>query len=165
MLSIIIPTKNEPCINDLIKDIRKKVKQKHEIIVVDKSDAVPEIRGAKLVRQKSDGLGAAVLEGVAASKGGIILMMDGDGSHDPAYIDKMFLEMKNNDIVIGSRYVDGGSSSDMLSRVIVSKLLTAAVSIVLGLGIKDPMSGFAMYRRSVLGKIRLNPKGYKLLME
>ena len=165
MLSIIIPTKNEPYINDLITDIRKKVRAKHEIIVVDKSDAIPKIKGAKLVRQKSDGLGRAILEGVVASKGDIILMMDGDGSHDPVYIDKMLSLIKSYDIVIGSRYVEGGSSNDSLPRAVVSRALTAFVSLFLGLRIKDPLSGFAMYRRSVFDSTVLSPKGYKLLME
>lgn len=165
MLSIIIPTKNESYINALVSDIRKKVRAKHEIVVVDKSDALPKIKGAKLVRQKSAGLGRAILEGVAASKGDIILMMDGDGSHDPAYIDKMLSLIKNYDVVIGSRYVKDGSSNDTLPRTAVSKLLTAAATVILGLGIKDPMSGFAMYRRKIFDSIMLSPKGYKLLME
>lgn len=165
MLSIIIPTKNEPYINELVADIHKKVSAEHEILVVDKSDNPPAIKGARLILQKSNGLGNAVLEGLSEAKRDVILMMDGDGSHDPEYIGSMLSYIKNYDIVIGSRYVKGGSSDDGLSRVVISRLLTFIVSSLLGLEIKDPLSGFAMYRRAVLESAMLNPKGFKLLME
>jgi len=57
MISILIPTKNEPLINDLIEELHKQIKQHHEIVVVDKSDKSPFIKNARYVRQKSDGLG------------------------------------------------------------------------------------------------------------
>lgn len=165
MISIIIPTKNEPYINQLIEDIRAKVKSEHEIIVVDKSGVPPKLARAKLLLQKTDGLGNAVLEGIREAKGEFIVMMDGDGSHDPEYINDMFSRMSDSDIVIASKYVPGGKTEDYASRVFVSRVFNAVVASFLGLKVKDLMSGYAMFRKSIFDKITLRPKGYKLLLE
>jgi len=165
MISIIIPTKNEPYINQLIEDIRAKVRAEHEIIVVDKSDNPPKIARAKLILQKTDGLGNAVLEGIKEAKGEFVVMMDGDGSHDPEYVNAMLERMKDSDIVIASKYVPGGKTEDYASRIFVSRVFNAAVAWFLGLKVKDIMSGYAMFRKEIFGKIILRPKGYKLLME
>lgn len=165
MISIIIPTKNEPYINQLIEDIRAKVKTEYEIIVVDKSDGPPRLARAKLLIQKTDGLGNAVLEGIGEAKGEFIVMMDGDGSHDPEYINNMLERMNNSDVVIASKYVPGGKTDDYASRIFVSKVFNAVIARFLGLKVKDLMSGYAMFRRDIFDKIKLRPKGYKLLME
>ncbi len=165
MISIIIPTKNEPYINQLIEDIHAKVKEEHEIIVVDKSDSPPKLARAKLLMQKTDGLGNAVLEGIKEAKGEFVVMMDGDGSHDPEYINDMLARMGDSDIVIASKYVPGGKTEDYASRIFVSRVFNAVIAAFLGLKVKDLMSGYAMFRKKIFGKIVLKPKGYKLLLE
>lgn len=165
MISIIIPTKNEPYINQLIEDIRAKVKEEHEIIVVDKSDSPPKLARARLLLQKTDGLGNAVLEGIKESKGEFVVMMDGDGSHDPSYINQMLERIKDSDIVIASKYVPGGKTEDYASRIFVSRVFNAVIAAFLGLKVKDLMSGYAMFRKEIFGMIALKPKGYKLLLE
>lgn len=165
MLSIIIPTKNEPYINRLIKEINKKVKARYEIIVVDKSDFSFKLPGAKVLRQRSDGLANAVLEGVKIAKGEYIVFMDGDGSHDPKYINDMLKFVLQYDIVIGSRYVKGGSSDDSFTRILISKVLNKTTAAFLGLEIKDIMSGYALAKAKLLRNPKLKPKGYKILLE
>lgn len=165
MISIIIPTKNEPYINQLIEDIHAKVRAEHEIIVVDKSNAQPKIARAKLLLQKTDGLGNAVLEGVKETRGEFIVMMDGDGSHDPKYINIMLEKIKDSDIVIASKYVSGGRTEDYGSRVFVSKVFNRIIAWFLGLKVRDLMSGYAMFRKEIFGRIKLRPRGYKLLLE
>ena len=74
MISVILPTKNEPLINELIQDVHNALKDyEHEVVIVDKSDVTPEIKNAKIIVQQSKGLGNAVLDGVANSKGRILL--------------------------------------------------------------------------------------------
>ena len=165
MLSIIIPTKNEPYLQQLIDDIGGNVKTEHEIIVVDKSATTPVVSGARLIRQKSDGLGNAFVEGLKEANGDMVVIMDGDGSHDPAYISEMLGHSKDYDIVVGSKFADGGSSEDTASRAIVSKAFGSAIGALLGLKIKDPMSGFALFRRSVFNGLDLRPRGYKIVLE
>jgi dolichol-phosphate mannosyltransferase len=165
MISIIIPTKNEPYIQELVDNINNVIRQDHEIIIVDKSSAVPKVKGASVYEQKSNGLGNAVLEGLGHSKGEIIVMMDGDGSHDPADLEKMLERIPEYDIAIGSKLVKGGRTEDDLSRRVVSRFIDAFTRTALGLKQKDPSTGFMAIKRSVIQKISLKPKGFKLVME
>ncbi|MFH1473781.1 MAG: glycosyltransferase [Candidatus Aenigmatarchaeota archaeon] len=165
MISILIPTKNEPLIQNLVNEINKTIKQKHEIIIIDKSRRNPKIRGAKVLRQKSDGLGNAFLEGFAKSKGNIIAVMDGDGSHDPDDLKKMLAKIPEYDIAIGSKLVVGGRTEDSFSRRIVTRVTNSIARTILGLNIRDLMTGFIVVKRSVLEKIKLRPKGYKFVLE
>ncbi|MEM5829230.1 MAG: glycosyltransferase [Candidatus Aenigmatarchaeota archaeon] len=165
-VSIVIPTKNEPYIQKLVGRIHRALSTlSKEIIVVDKSDVAPKVKGAKLIRQKSDGLGKAVLEGVEFAKGDVIVLMDGDGSHRPEDLSKLIEKTKDYDIVIGSRYTKGGKTKDKFYRVLISRIFCLITSLVLGLKIKDSMSGFSAVRRSVYKKIKLNPKGFKINTE
>ncbi len=166
MLSVILPTRNEPLINELIQEVNLALKDyKHEIIIVDKSDVKPEIKDAELIIQKSKGLGNAVLEGVANSNGEHILVMDADFSHDPKDIVKL-LEKKNEyDIVMGRRYGKDARSDDKLFNRIYSRFTCNVTSLVLGLNMIDPLNGFALIKREIYDKIKLNPLGYKIHME
>jgi len=165
-VSVIVPIKNEPCIHELVKKIHRALsKVEHEIIVVDKSDKTPKIKNVKLVIQKSDGLGNGVIEGLEFATGNIIITMDGDGSHRPEDLPKLIEKAKNFDIVIGSKYVTGGKTEDISYRIIISKIFCRFVSFILGLNIKDNMSGLAAVRREVYEKIKPNPRGFKINME
>lgn len=165
-VSIIIPTKNEPHINELVKKIHIALsKVKHEIVVVDKSDVPPKVKNAKVVIQKSDGLGNAVIEGLEFSTGDVIITMDGDGSHRPEDLMKLTEKAKDFDIVIGSKYVAGGKNKDKSYRIIISKIFCWFSSFFLGLNVKDNMSGFAAVRREVYEKIKPSPRGFKINLE
>jgi dolichol-phosphate mannosyltransferase len=165
LLSILIPTKNEPLIQRLVNRTNKAIKRKHEILIIDKSSRKPKVRGANVIRQKSDGLGNAVLEGLALAKGDVIAVMDGDGSHDPEDLNKMLKKLPKYDIVIGSKLVAGGRTEDSISRRIVTRVTNSIARTILGLKIKDLMTGFIVVKRSVLERIKLKPKGYKFVLE
>lgn len=164
-VSIIIPTKDEPYIQTLVKRINEIVSVKHEIIVVDKSKYLPKVRGAKVVKQKSDGLGKAFLEGLKIAEGDVIVLMDGDGSHRPEDLPRLLEKVKDYDIVIGSKYVKGGRSRDKIHRILISRFYSFLASFLLGLNIKDSMSGFSVVKRDVYNKIKLNPLGFKVNTE
>jgi len=89
MISVVIPTRDEPYAQTLVDNINNEIQQEHEIIIVDKSSVTPTIRGAKVVTQQSSGLGNAILEGLKKAKGDVIAILDGDGSHDPSDLKKM----------------------------------------------------------------------------
>lgn len=165
MISVLIPTKDEPLIQDLVNKINKVLKEKHEIIIIDKSSVTPKVKNAKVIKQKSDGLGNAVLEGLKESKGDIIVTMDGDGSHRPEDLIKLIEKTKEFDIVIGSKYIKGGKTEDKNYRILISKIYCLFASLILGLNVKDNMSGFAATRREVYDKINLKPKGFKINTE
>jgi len=166
-VSVLIPTKDEPFINKLVQQIHKQLaKYNHEIIVIDKSEIIPKIKDAKVLIQKSDGLGKAVLEGLQYATGNVIVTMDGDGSHRPEDIPKLLEKIGKYDIVIGSRFTSGGKSLDYSTlRSLVSKSFSWIVWIFLGIKIKDSMSGFSAIKKKVYNKLQLNPLGYKINME
>lgn len=165
MISVIIPAKDEPYLQTLVDGINREVRQGHEIIVVDKSAAAPRVRGARVLRQKSDGLGNAILEGLKRSGGDVIAVMDADGSHDPADLRRMLGKIPQYDIVLGSKLVRGGKTEDSYPRRVVTLFLGAIARTCLGVDVRDPMTGFMVIKRSVLKKIRLRPRGFKIVME
>jgi len=165
-VSVLLPTKNEPLINELIQEVHKVLgKTPHEIIVIDKSDIPPKIKDAKLIIQKTDGLGNAILEGLNKATGDVILTMDCDYSHDPKDIPKILNGIKDCDIVIGSRYVNGGKTEDNFLRKIISKISCLAASLILDLNVKDSMNNFVAARKEVYRNLKLNPLGLKINME
>lgn len=172
MISVILPTRNEPLINELIEEIHSVLKEKHEIIVIDLSDNPPKIKNAKLYRQKTKGLGNAVLEGVEKATGKEIVVMDADFSHDPNDIPRVLKQLRSGyDFVIGSRYCAGARTEDnerrygIFPNAFISKIYCGLASSLLHLDIKDPMNGFAAGRKEVYDAIELNPRGYKIHME
>jgi len=164
-ISILIPTNNEPYITELVKEIHKTLKINHEIIIIEKSGKIPKVKNALVIKQKSNGLGQAVLEGLQHATGDVIVTMDGDGSHMPEDIPKLIEGLNQADIVIGSRFVKGAATKDKTHRKLISFLFRKFASAILSLKIKDSMSGFTVVRKKVYGKLRLTPLGYKINME
>jgi len=153
MISVIIPCKNEPYLSTLIARIHREVKSPHTIHV-----------------QKEEGLSNAVMEGVRKSNGDVIAILDGDGSHNPQYIDLMASLLSRYDVVVGSRYTSAkmrGNSEDSAIKSLISVITCKAVNVLFKLKIKDPMSGFVVMKRRVFDKLRslLKPVGLKFLLE
>jgi len=165
-ISVLIPAKNEPLINDLIEKIHEVLRNfEHEIIVIDKSDVPSKINNVKLIIQKSTGLGQAVLEGFEESTGDMIIVMDADFSHNPKYLPKFIKNLKKSDIVIGTRYISGGKNEDYWIRQIISRGAIFLIKTFLGIKTKDPVSGFIGIKRKTINSIQLNPIGFKILVE
>lgn len=164
-LSIIIPTKDEPAIQELIDEINKTIKQNHEIIIVDKSKVQPQVKGAKIIRQRSDGLGNAFIEGLSYAKGNIIALMDGDGSHRPEDLINMLSETEKYELVLGSKLIKGGHNDDSLGRRMVTLAFAWFTRLILWVDIKDPMTGFMVAKKDIFNKIELKPRGFKIVIE
>jgi dolichol-phosphate mannosyltransferase len=98
-----------------------------------------------------------------------ILSMDADFSHQPKYILDMLREIKNCDLVIGSRNIKGGGVENWsFFRNMISKGGSLYSRIILGVDIKDFTGGFNMYRKKVLGSIELEKiksEGYSFAIE
>jgi len=69
------------------------------------------------------------------------------------------------DFVLGSRYAKGGKNSDSFLRRVVSRSFNRFARVTLGLGYKDPMSGFILARKGVFEKVQPNPIGFKINLE
>ena len=106
-------------------------------------------------RPKKDGLGTAYKEGfeLALSLGcEAVIQMDADLSHRPEYIPKMLSMLGKYDVVVGSRYIDGGGTDDKwgLGRKILSSVGNFGIKLVSGIKVKDATSGFKAFRISAL---------------
>lgn len=176
---LIIPTYNEALnIGKLIRAL-KLLKADLKIIVVD--DASPDGTG-KIVSKIADvvlisrkrklGLGSAYKEGFkyAFSHGyDVVGTMDADFSHDPKFLPKMITKIKDHDLVIGSRYVKGGNIIGFnFVRKLISGSAQFAARSILGLKVKDATSGYRIYKKKVLVRIKFDSilsQGYSYLIE
>jgi len=118
------------------------------------------------------GLGTAYVAGfkkaleIGASR---IMTMDADFSHLPRYIPAMLQKCEEVDIVIGSRYVDGGGTAQCtIPRKVLSRGANGFACLMLGLRARDATAGFRCYRREVLESVDLDgirADGYSFLIE
>jgi dolichol-phosphate mannosyltransferase len=116
-----------------------------------------------LHRKAKEGIGRAHIAGMVESMArgaDFVVQMDGDLSHQPETIPEMLGTMLSTDagLVIGSRYVIGGSLSDQwgLHRRLLSRGGSAYVNAIMRLGIRDTTGGFKLWRREVLAAIDLD---------
>jgi dolichol-phosphate mannosyltransferase len=116
-----------------------------------------------LHRKAKEGIGRAHIAGMVESMArgaDFVVQMDGDLSHQPETIPEMLGTMLSTDagLVIGSRYVIGGSLSDQwgLHRRLLSRGGSAYVNAIMRLGIRDTTGGFKLWRREVLESIDLD---------
>jgi dolichol-phosphate mannosyltransferase len=110
-------------------------------------------------RTQKAGLGAAYLHGFdVALKAGydVIGEMDADGSHQPEQLERLIEALRTADLVIGSRYVPGGSVVNWpLRRLFLSRGGNLYVRLLLGIKVKDATAGFRLFRRTTLEAIDL----------
>ena len=180
---IISPTYNES------KNIKSLVEQvlgpnpNYHLLVVDDNSPDGTATIVKELQQKytnlfieerpgKAGLGTAYLFGFKwALKNGYeaIVQMDADLSHDPKDVPKLVEELKENDLIIGSRYVEGVSVVNWpIRRLILSYGANMYSRIVTGMPINDGTGGFNSWRRTLLEKIQLDKvrsQGYSFQIE
>ncbi len=180
---IIIPTYNEiENLPPLLSTIFSFVPQSDILIVDDNSPdgtgQLAEEMKAKdprvhvLHRQGKLGLGTAYVAGFkyAIAQGyDAAFEMDADFSHDPRYLPEFMKAIQQADLVIGSRYIKGGSTPNWsLTRRLISGCGNIFARVVLGMPIHDCTAGFRCYRREVLESIGLDEiqsQGYGFQVE
>jgi len=115
------------------------------------------------------GLASACIEGMLASSAPYLAVMDADLQHDETLVPRLLDAAKRDDvdIVIASRYMEGGSTGELAAERVRMSRLAAAMSRVLGHGLSDPMSGFFVVRRRFLERVvrRLYGRGFKILLD
>ncbi|MBU1148308.1 MAG: polyprenol monophosphomannose synthase [Candidatus Omnitrophica bacterium] len=169
---IMIPTYNEKeNIEGLINEIFKHVNEADILVVDDNSPdgtgliadkiAKQDNRVSVLHRTSNRGRGYAGIDGfkeaIKRKDVRYIIEMDGDFSHDPKHIPAFLKEIKGSDVVIGSRYIDGGRDCDRGPiRVFLSKSVNLFIRKYLKLNIKDCTSGYRCFRRSVIEDLDLD---------
>jgi len=125
-----------------------------------------------LSRKGKLGLGSAYVAGFkyALEKGyDYIFEMDADFSHDPADLKRMLVEIEENDLVIGSRYVEGINVVNWpLRRLVLSFFASKYVRWITFMPLHDPTGGFKCFRRTVLETVNLDgiiSDGYSFQIE
>jgi len=181
-VSIVVPTYNErENVRPLCQGIGSAIDNlwDYEIIIVDDNSpdgtqdvvrelAVENARIKLLARPGKQGLGTAVKEGFSLATGDYWVMMDADLSHRPIELPRILEALKEFDIVVGSRYVDGGAVENWpIWRQWASRIASMFGRVIVGLNVRDLTSGLGAFRRETLEPIlpHLNPKGFKLLLE
>ena len=181
---LVLPTYNEAeNVEAFVEAVRGKLPAATRILIVDDNspDGTGEIadrlaaedeRIEVLHRPRKEGLGPAYVAGfrhALAGGAGLVLEMDSDFSHDPAYLPRLLEAAERADLAIGSRYVDGGGVSDWSAlRRAISRSGSAYARLVLGLRVRDLTGGFKCFRREVLEAIDLDTirsRGYAFQVE
>ena len=116
------------------------------------------------------GLSSACIEGMLATPAPYLAVMDGDLQHDETLLPRMLEVLKRDDleIVVGSRYVEGGGVGDWnVRRQSMSRLATRIGQVLIRADLQDPMSGFFMVRAPVIQENvrRLSGVGFKILLD
>jgi dolichol-phosphate mannosyltransferase len=153
----------------------------HEIIVVDDDspdrtyDVVRAIGAEQshvrcIRRVGRRGLSGACVEGMMAAAAPVVVVMDADGQHDETILPVMMARLQEGaDVVVGSRYVEGGTSGEGFNstRARGSELATRLSQSLLKHPVSDPMSGFFMLRRSLADTMAagLSREGFKILFD
>jgi dolichol-phosphate mannosyltransferase len=180
--SIVIPTYNEEAsietTLDAIYEASPVSLSSFEIIVADESDdGTPEIvrnlnyPNLRLLQfDEPKGLAASVIEGFNVSNGAYVGVIDADGQHPPEKLFELFERAieDDHDIVVASRYIENGAIKNWSwFRKVVSVGATAIAqfSLLRGGDIQDPLSGFFVFRRTIIDDLTLDPVGYKILLE
>ena len=128
----------------------------------------PRVRCIRRIGRR--GLSGACIEGILASSAPYAAVIDADLQHDETQLPKMvgLLQSGEAELVVGSRYIEGGSADSFnKSRAGASQLATEVAKRVLKVEIADPMSGFFMIRRDTFEQLapQLSTQGFKILLD
>ncbi len=180
-ITVIVPTYNErENVAALVRRVAATLSHySYEILIIDDNSADGTAELARslankypikvIVRRDKRGLASAVVDGIGYASGQVIGVMDADLQHPPEVIPDLVKEIEEGaDIAIASRYAKGGSSAGWsLTRKIISRgaIIIAHLLLPATRKVSDPMSGFFMFRKSVVSEAHLQPTGYKRLLE
>jgi len=182
-LSVIVPTFNERDNVPLLVERLRKVLAgiAWEVIFVDdnSSDGTAQVvldeaahnpRVRRILRIGRRGLSGATVEGMLGSTATYVAVMDGDLQHDETLLPRMLKALRagDADLVVGSRYVKGGSAESFgRGRLAISQVSGAIARRLLKVDLADPMSGFFMMRQDRLQALapRLSAQGFKILLD
>ena len=171
-LSVVIPVYNEV---DNIGEILKRVqslKLANEIIVVDDGSTdgtralLTELDGKKNVRvilhEYNQGKGAAVVTGLRAAQGDLLLIQDADLEYDPRDYPELVKPINEDiaDVVYGSRFLGGPRRVAMYWHMIANRMLTAMTNILYDTILTDMETGYKVFRRGVIDGMTIHAKRF-----
>lgn len=138
-----------------------------EEVVRERAQRDPRVRCLHRIGRR--GLASACIEGMLASSAPYVAVMDADLQHDETLTPRLLEAAKAEqaDVVVASRYMEGGSTGELAGDRVRISQLASALSRVLAKGLTDPMSGFFLVRRAFLERVvrRLYGRGFKILLD
>ena len=175
-ISVILPAYQEeanlrtilPKLKECLKDVES------EILVVDTQkpmDRTEEICRkygcVYLPREGGNYYGDAIRTGFANAKQEYTVVMDADGSHDPAEILRFYQEMQDGgwDLIIGSRYCKGGYTDNPWILRLMSRVLNIAYKCAFRLPVKDVSDSYRLYRTEQIKKLKLTCDNFDIVEE
>jgi hypothetical protein len=169
-LSVVIPCYNE---EDGVREVIGRMPPiVDEIVVVDnnctdRTAAVATSLGARVVAEKTPGYGAAYKAGFAAASGDLIVTMDGDGTYPPEEIARLVdtLVEKRWDFLSASRFPLVDERAMGWTNRLGNGVLTLTAMVLFFTPIRDSQSGMWVFKRELLGKMKLRSDGMPLSQE
>lgn len=173
-LTILLPTRNEKDNLELLfprlDSVLKEIGVPSETIVVDGDSRDGTLEMAKrhctlAFQQEGAGYGVALKQGFKAASGAYIVTLDADLSHDPKFIQRLWENRERADVVVASRYCEGGAAQAPLFRRFLSTVLNWLFTAGFGVPVTDVSSGFRLYRGDVVKAVKFEGKTYDALEE
>jgi len=171
-LSVIIPVYNEA---GNIREILKRVEAQNlanEIVVVDDGstdgtrDILRELDGQTMVRvilhERNQGKGAAVVTGLKASRGELLLIQDADLEYDPRDYPQLLKPIEEGlaDVVYGSRFLGGPRRVTMFWHMVANRMLTTMTNILYDTILTDMETGYKVFRRGVVDGMNIKARRF-----
>ena len=170
-LTLIIPTKKEvESLPIFLKEIENYNCKK--LIILQKEDeatmkAIEKIPNIKILVQKKDGYGSALIEGINNTDTDYCCIINADGSMNPRYLEEMRKSCENKDLIFASRYQKpgGGSDDDNFVTIIGNAFFTFLGNFLFKLKISDILYTYILGRTSSFKKLDLKNYDFRICVE
>jgi glycosyltransferase involved in cell wall biosynthesis len=168
-VSVVVPTKNEA--KNLPFVFARMPTWVHEVVLVDarSTDGTVEVARAlwpsvRVVHQQGKGKGNALVEGFGACTGAITVMLDADGSTDPAEIPRFVAALRTGgDFAKGTRFMTGGGSADITpTRRLGNRVLSGIVNTMYGTSYSDLCYGYNAFWTDLRDAIHVDCDGFEV---
>ena len=170
-ISLIIPAKNEvESLETVLLEVKKNFLIGEIIVIVDSesdnSVAIAKKFNCKLVIQKNNGYGSAIIEGFKNAKNEFGCIFNADHSFDPKYLDELVKESEKNDFVFGTRYNKlSGSDDDTVITLVGNKIFSFITKKILKIELTDILFTYVLCNVEKFNKLNLKNHDFKLCIE
>ncbi len=170
-ISLIIPAKNEvESLETVLLEVNKNFLIGEIIIIVDSefdnSVAIAKKFNCKLVIQKNNGYGSAIIEGFKNANNEFGCIFNADHSFDPKYLDELVKKSEKNDFVFGTRYNKlSGSDDDTIVTFIGNKIFSFITKKILKIKLTDILFTYVLCNVKKFNKLNLKNHDFKLCIE
>jgi len=118
-----------------------------------------------IVPTDTGGFGAALRDGLRSARGAYVITVDADCAGPMGFLEALWARRHDAEVVVASRYVDGGSADMPVARRTGSRLLNIVFRRALSIGVSDGSSAYRLYHTTVVNALRLEATGYDVLQE